>query len=236
MSVLEETQLYNLNLRLLLEKLTLRDKDKGTPRRFDMSGNAEFSWAQRKLVQEVERQYNAGKPVRVIVLKARQLGISTVSAGILYNWSFLHPGTNGLCLAHETSVAEDIFQKTKLFYDRWPFRQLYPLKYATKHLMRWEDTQSSLRIASAKNLIAGRGFTLHGLHASECAFYPDPMELMTGFFNTIPDAHGSLIIMESTANGEGNWWHDQWQQAEEGDSDFTPLFFPWFDQIGRAHV
>jgi hypothetical protein len=51
---------------------------------------------------------------------------------------------------------------------------------------------------------------------------------MTGLNQTIPNEHGTLVILESTANGTGNWWHEQWQAAEEGDSDFIPLFFPWY--------
>jgi len=188
----------------------------------------DLGWAQRPFLSEVESQYNAGKPVRIIVLKARQLGISTVTEGILFWWSFLHPGTNGLVMAHEASPSTELFNITKLFWETWPYKPYYTLKYQTKQNMVWLETRSELRVATAKNIQSGRGSTIHALHASECAFYPDAETLMLGLNQTIPHKHGSIVVLESTANGVGNWFHEQWLEAEEGGSDFIPLFFPWY--------
>jgi hypothetical protein len=51
---------------------------------------------------------------------------------------------------------------------------------------------------------------------------------MTGLNATIPDRFGSMLVLESTANGVGTWWHEQWLRAEAGESDYIPCFYPWF--------
>src|ERR1700733_11161729 len=97
-----------LSLTPILEGLTISSKD-ATIENINLSDPAgkdyAFAWAQRRLVREIERQYNSGKPVRIIVLKARQLGITTITEAVLYAWSFIFPGTNSLVIAHETDTS-----------------------------------------------------------------------------------------------------------------------------------
>lgn len=220
-----------LRLKPLLSQLTIKTKKLET-KRFDIDYvdpvEGDLGWAQRPFVAEVERQYNTGKPVRIITLKARQLGISTVTEAILFLWGFIHEGTNGLVIAHETVPSQELFEMTKLYWETWPYKSLYTLKYATKQHLHWLETRSKIRIATAKNISSGRGSTLHGVHASEVAFYPDPATLMLGLNQTIPHRHGTIVVLESTANGVGNWFYDQWMEAEDGGSDYVPMFFPWY--------
>ena len=80
-----------------------------------------------RLVPRCSRQGSATaiqprSPVRIIVLKARQLGISTVTAGIMYNWTFLHPGIRSLVIAHETEASKNLFDKAKLMWEEWPYQ------------------------------------------------------------------------------------------------------------------
>lgn len=213
-----------LRLAPLISELTIATKDATIER---ISLDAPFAWAQRQVVREVERQHNLGKPVRIIILKARQLGMTTISEGIVYVWSFVHPGTNSLVIAHETDTSQSAFEKSVMFWEYWPYRDFYHLKSSTQRRMIW-DHGSQIRIATAKNVKSGRGRTLQALHATECAFWDDPETLMTGLRQTIPNKFGTLIILESTANGIGNWFHATWEGAVSGTNDYTPLFFPWF--------
>lgn len=215
-----------LKLRPLLHRLTIKTKDLEFVR-LNMN-QGDYAWVQGPFVNEIERQYNEGKPVRILTLKARQLGISTATEGVVFNWGFIHPGTNGLVLANLTSTSLELFQMTKLYWDTWPLRHLYSLKYSTKQQMHWQETRSRLTVGTAKNLQSGRGATYHAVHATEAAFYPDPETLFLGLDQTVPDRHGSLVVIESTANGMGNWFSDMWQEAEEGGNQYTPMFFPWF--------
>ena len=187
----------------MLRELTIQTKGL-TTEKFPIDDS--FAWAQRQFCTAVEDQYNNGKPVRVIVLKARQLGISTATEAILFNWGFIHHGTNGLVIAHESEASGGLFEKTKMYWDTWPFRPYYTLKYATRRELSWVETRSHIKVATAKNVASGRGSTLHAVHASECAFYNDPETLMVGLNQTIPDKHGTIVVLESTANGVGNWF------------------------------
>ena len=215
-----------LNLKPWMEHLTIQDKDAGSviPLRLDDS----FAWAQRELIKEVQRQYNLGLPVRIIVLKGRQLGISTASEGLLFNWSFLHPGSQSLVIAHETKAAQHLFEMTKLMWEEWPFHDFFTEKHNSQKQLGWEETRSSISVATARNAGSGRSFTYRAVHCSECAFWEDPELLLTGLNQSIPNAHGTIVIYESTANGVGNWFYDEWNRAVSGESSVVPMFFPWF--------
>lgn len=217
-----------LALRPLLENLTIKTKDIGEGYvKFPFDGD--YAWVQIPFLSEIERQYNAGKPVRIIVLKARQLGISTATEGVIFNWMFLYPGCNGLIMANESSTSAELFQMTKTYWEKWPLKPYAPaLKYDTKQHMRWAEINSALRVATAKNVSSARGSTIHALHATEVAFYDDPVTLFGGLNQTIPNKPGTIIVLESTANGMGNWWHQQWDLAVRGESDYVPMFFPWW--------
>jgi hypothetical protein len=83
-------------------------------------------------------------------------------------------------------------------------------------------------VVTAKNTRAGRGRTVRFLHASEVAFWDDAETLMLGLRQTVPNARETAIILESTANGVGNWFYDQWNAAVSNESEYIPLFFPWW--------
>lgn len=217
-----------LNLTPWTEKLTIQKKDLRVER-IDLS--EPFAWAQDALRAEIERQYNLGLPVRIIVLKGRQLGISTMTEGTLFNWAFLHPGTRSLVIAHETKAAQHLFDMTKLMWEEWPFNPLYTEKHNTIKSLSWLETRSQMSVATAKNAGSGRSFTYHAVHCSECAFWDEPERLMVGLNQSVPNKHGTLMILESTANGVGNWFHEEWLRAVHGESQYTPLFFPWFRHI-----
>jgi len=187
------------------------------------------NWAQSQVLDAVNTQYSQRKPVRVIVLKARQLGISTISEALMFAWVVLHEHTYGLVIAHEIDASEYLLNMTKLYWETFPFKDLYTTKYVSRKELAWEETGSSIRIATAKNMRAGRSRTINAMHGSEIAFWDRPDEMMLGLRQTIPNMSQSMIILESTANGVGNWFYDTWQNAVSGDNDYQPLFFPWWE-------
>jgi hypothetical protein len=222
-----------LTLKPWLDSLTIKTTNL-RDQRFDLSyvnpdpTIGDFGWAQREFVEEIERQYNSGQPVRIITLKARQLGISTVTEAVLFLWAFLHPGTNGAVIAHSDGQAQALFEKTKKYWETWPHKALFTEKYKTRRQLQWLETESNLRVVTANRVDALRGSTIHALHASELGFWDDAETLWNGLEPSIPSRHGTFVCLESTANGVGNWFHDEWQAAENGDSAFTPMFFPWY--------
>lgn len=187
-----------------------------------------FAWAQREVVEEVVKQYNEGRPVRIIVLKARQLGLSTISAAVVFNWLLIFPGARALIIAHDTDTTEELFEKVQDAWAWWPFKGLLNLRHASQRRLTIAETGSTVRIATARNVKSGRGRTIQALHASEMSFWDDPETLMTGLSKTIPRKRGSIIIIECTANGVGNLYWRMWTDAMAGENDYKALFFPWW--------
>lgn len=208
-----------------MEQLVIQKKDLSVE---PLDLDAPFAVAQRGLIEEIERQYNLGLPVRIIVLKARQMGMSTAVEGTLFNWCFIHPGTRSLVIAHETKATQHLFDMTKLMWEEWAFRPYFSEKHNSQKTLAWEETRSSMSVATARNAGSGRSFTYHAVHCSECAFWEDPERLLVGLNQSVPYKHGTIMILESTANGVGNWFHTEWQRAVHKESNFVPLFFPWY--------
>lgn len=168
------------------------------------------------------------QPVRIIILKARQLGMSTMTQALNYSWAFIRENFHSLTVAHENDLSAKLLEMTEMFWERDPFSKLYTPKYESKKHKSWKETKSSLRIATARNAKVGRGTTIRFLHASEVAFWDHAQDVMLGLRQAIPHAPETFIILESTANGVGNYFYNEWMAAEAGDSDYIPLFFPWF--------
>src|SRR5271167_1068919 len=138
----------NLNLWPILETLDIKTKSAKIQK---LKRTDKFAWAQREFVSEIERQYNRGEPVRIIVLKGRQLGISTVTEAILFLWGFIHPGSFSLVLSKEKDDSTYLFSMTKRYWTHGPFRDLFELKYDTKEEMEWAaPLESRVRVATAK--------------------------------------------------------------------------------------
>src|SRR5690606_28854641 len=87
--------------------------------------------------------------------------------------------------------------------------------------------QSKFLIDTANNLYSGSGKTLNYVHISELSKWSKPKETMKSLMQSVPK-YNAIVIVESTANGAGDAFHELWQQAEAGENDFIPIFLPWF--------
>jgi hypothetical protein len=188
----------------------------------------EPNWAQRRMIDVVEQQEAEGRPVRIVVLKARQIGISTLTEALMFVRAFVFPGSHGLVVAHEIDSSTYLLGMTHLFWSTWAYKDLYTPKYVSRKELEWLETGSSIRIATARNVRTGRSRTVHSLHGSEVAWWEHPEEVMVGLRQAVPNDPRTMIVLESTANGVGNWFHDLWEAATTGDVEYAPLFFPWW--------
>lgn len=186
------------------------------------------NWAQEEYIAEFHRQWNANRPVRIIVLKARQLGISTATGGLMFSLGFVIPDFPSLIIAHEMDGSEHLLGISKRYWETFPYHRIYTPQYLSRKHLAWRETGSSIQVVTAKNEKAGRSRTLRGVHGSEVGFWDDASTLMLGLRQTVPQAPGTFIALESTANGVGNYFYDTWYKAVSGDSEFVPLFFPWW--------
>lgn len=184
---------------------------------------------QEKIVAEVHEQIRDGKPIRIIVLKARQMGCSTVTEAMGYQMSIVFPNFKGLVLCHKNKSSRGLLNMTKRYYNTGPaiIREMRPTVSNRITGMAW-DNGSELEIATAKTDDEGRGGTLWFLHNSEAAFYPNPEVLMGGLSQSVPRVPRSMHVIESTANGVGGWFHNFWEAAKVRDVQHVPMFFAWW--------
>jgi hypothetical protein len=179
--------------------------------------------------EEMARQEALGIPVRIIILKERQSGNSTISQGHIFRKIRFSPA-NAKVVAHDVETTELLFKMCRRFYDNLPKEEQIPLEsYRRKGLEFSPPHGGTISIGTAGTDTTGRGGTTMYLHCSEVAYYPDSQNLMASLLNSVPDVPGSMVILESTANGMGGWFHDMWLKAKAKQSAFVPLFFSWKD-------
>lgn len=195
--------------------------------------NAAQMWMHHKIE---EQRFKLNK-VRALILKGRQQGASTYIQGRFYWKTSLNIGQRALVLTHLGDTTDALFEMTKRYHDLCPeFLRLRTGLANAKELM-FDEVDSGYVVGTAgsrKGL--GRGRTFQYLHASEIAFWDNAAEHMAGLGQTVPDEIGSEIIKESTANGVGNLFHQDWQQAERGESEYVPIFVPWYWDTGYQRV
>jgi len=186
-----------------------------------------FNDSQSKFYDTIKESYGK-KPTRLIVLKARQLGISTITEAFITAMTMLTPNTSSVIMAHLAESASAIFNMTKLFISELPDAMKPQQKYSNAKEIVFDGEnglKSSIRVMVASD--ATRGSTYKFAHLSEVAFWEHPEEALLALNQAVPMTDDSLIVMESTANGF-NYFYTLWQDAVNGRNDYVPVFFPWY--------
>ncbi len=197
--------------------------------------------AQKTFNKIIEEDTKKGKPKRYIILKARQLGMSTFTEGYIYRDTSTRENVKSLIIAHEEKATTNIFQMSKLFYEESPLAIRPMKKYANGRELVFENPttndeeklanpglRSAITLATAGTSNTARSGTYHNVHASEVAFFPNPETTMLALLQCVPDEPNTFVCIESTANGVGGYFYDMWYAAVRGENSFTPIFFPWF--------
>ena len=127
-------------------------------------------------------------------------------------------------------ATNNLFKMAQRFYEYTPIIIKPEITTSNSKELNFGKLDSGYKIGTAENKRVGRSATIQLFHGSEVGFWANASEHATGILQAIPDATGTEIIFESTANGVGNYFHELWQKAESGISDFIPLFVPWFWQ------
>ncbi|TXG86339.1 MAG: hypothetical protein E6R13_00635 [Spirochaetes bacterium] len=191
-----------------------------------------FNKAQWYIHKKIEEQRALKGYVRAIILKGRQQGCSTYVAG-RYFWLVTHRfGCKVFILTHQSDATSNLFKMVYRFYENVPEIFCPPVTTRNATELIFGDLDSGYKVGTAGNKAVGRSDTIQLFHGSEVAFWENAEEHATGILETVPlRGKGTEVILESTANGIGNYFHDQWKIAETGiDTDFMPIFVPWFWQ------
>lgn len=186
--------------------------------------------AQKYLHRKIEHQRETTGKVRVLGLKGRQQGFSTYTEARLYWLTSLNHGKRAYILTHLAEATHNLFGMTRRYHDLCPDFLRPSTRANSGSALIFDQLQGEFSVATAGSSGTGRSATAQYFHGSEIAFWPNAADHMAGIGQIVPDAPGTEIILESTANGTGNLFHGMWQDAEAGLSDYLPVFVPWFWQ------
>lgn len=203
---------------------------------------------QRRLIACFERQRLEGKPIRLILLKARQWGGST-AVQIYMAWIQLVHKTawNSLVVAHVRDASLEVkgmFSKLIDAYPTWLLHdEMEDFDPNEKKLTSFEGAlnidivparRCKIKVGTAERPDSARGGDSAMVHCTEVAFWnktdnKTPEQIVRSACSGVPYVPLSMKVYESTANGTGNYFHKEWERAKRGKSDKEALFVPWFD-------
>lgn len=189
---------------------------------------------QQKLYDAIKKLHEQGKPIRIIILKARQMGFSTLTEGLIFKRTATKHNVYSGIVAHKEDATTNLFNMSQLFYERLqPLLKPQTRKSNAKELIfdNKEGTglKSKIKCMTAGGESIGRSDTFQNLHISEYAFWKgDKKNTLAGLLQTVPDTPDTMVIIESTANGYDDF-KQRWDDAIDGKSDYIPVFCAWHE-------
>jgi len=166
---------------------------------------------------------------KTVVLKARQEGVTSLIMALFLQDCITRPNTTSVVIAHEEFITQRLLAKAKIFEASIPPEVKPEMHHKSAYELSWEDIHSTFYIGSARSFVFGRGERIDNALCSEVAFWQNPEKIINPLLAMPEEGH---IILESTPNGEDNYFCDTWKQAvrgwKDGASLFKPLFFPWW--------
>lgn len=201
----------------------------------DKKGNVvplKLNEPQLKYYNVIRKLYIERKPIRIIILKARQMGFSTETEGIIFKNVVTHHNYNAGIVAHKEDSTTNLFNMSKRMLEYLPEDIKPEQKKSNAKELVFNNSEgtgldSKIKCMTAGGKGIGRSDTFTALHLSELAFWEgDKKATMTGLLQAVPNTPDSMIIIESTANGY-EYFKEMWDRAVAGKSDFYPLFIGW---------
>ena len=203
---------------------------------------------QRKLIKRLEKMRKTSKPIRLILLKARQWGGST-SIQIYMAWlQLIHEvGLNSLIIAHQGTGSDEIKDMFDRLVKSYPVEMLHELgdAYAPNepkmvgvgksgNIFRVPQRNCKIKIGTAERPNSCRGGDYNLVHLSEIGLWKEtdgkkPEEIVRSACSGILLRPYTMIVYESTPNGVGNFFHKEYLAAKKGLSQFEAMFVAWFE-------
>lgn len=214
---------------------------------------------QRALIDYVLLCIQEKRPVKVIILKARQMGFSTAVEALCYWWTSTNFNINSVIIGNDEKSSLNLYRMFRRYFDNTNILFKPSVRYNTKSDLTFEKFDengkqiglgSAIKIETAKNKSAGRSDTVNFLHASELGAWENGEDLVASLMQTVPDAEvmekPSMVFLESTAEGRGNYFHKEYVAAVNKKNNYQPLFAPWwildtyerdatFDDLGQLN-
>ena len=203
---------------------------------------------QRRFVERIERLRKAGKPIRIVLLKARQWGGSTTSQLYMAWLQLIHKvGLNSLIIAHQGTGSDEIKDMFDRMIKAYPVEMLHKLGEVYKEnepklvgvgksgsIYRVPQRNCKIKIGTAERPDGCRGGDYSLVHLSEVGLWKategkKPEDIVRSACSGVLYRPYTMIVYESTANGTGNFFQREYDAAKKGDSQFEAMFVSWFD-------
>ena len=203
---------------------------------------------QRRFVARLERLRKAEKPIRIVLLKARQWGGSTTSQLYMAWLQLIHKvGLNSLIIAHQGTGSDEIKDMFDRMIKAYPVEMLHELGEAYKEnepklvgvgksgsIYRVPQRNCKIKIGTAQRPDGCRGGDYSLVHLSEVGLWEategkKPEDIVRSACSGVLYRPYTMIVYESTANGTGNFFQREYDAAKKGDSQFEAMFVSWFD-------
>ncbi len=186
--------------------------------------------AQEYLHDKLEAQKEATGRVRAIILKGRQQGCSSYIQGRFFHQIVTKRGKKAFILTHDKEATKNLFSMAMRFYENLPEGFVPKADTANAKELYFKEFDSGYSVGTAGNKAVGRSQTIQLMHSSEVAFWAFAEEHSKGILQAISNEVGTEIILESTANGIGNYFHSRWLTAMTSQSEYQAIFLPWYWQ------
>lgn len=192
----------------------------------------ELNEPQLKYYNVIKRLHEQNKPIRIIILKARQMGFSTETEAVIFKNVVTNHNYNAGIVAHKEDSTTNLFNMSKRMYEYLPEGIRPEKKKSNAKELIFNNSvgtglDSKIKCMTAGGKGIGRSDTFTALHLSELAFWEgDKKTTLTGLLQAVPNTQDSMIIIESTANGF-DYFKELWDKAVAGENDFYPLFVGW---------
>lgn len=201
----------------------------------------ELNFAQEIVDRECQDQWATEHRVRLVVLKARQEGVTTYVAARFFRKVQLWPETDAIVVTDKTERSARIFRIYRRFDAHLPTEMRPMRQYSSRaRELRYGNPShdpieislnpgldSAIEVDTAGDEDVARGATYQLAHLSELSSYKKPEEAWISLMQAIP-RDGTEVIVESTAKGRGNFFHRLWTGAVNGRNGFRPVFLPWW--------
>lgn len=211
--------------------LKIKPKDKNTPGIKNGVIPLVFNTAQRYLKWRMDKQLRLIGKVRMYVLKGRQQGCSTYVEGLYFWLTSLNYSIKTFIQTHSKDATANLYGMAQRYLKHLPNDVRPHVDVSNTTNMTFDELDSGYAVSTAGAKETGRSDTIDCLHGSEVAFWKSSLDHTAGLLQAVPDVRGSYVVLESTANGMGGYFHKGYTTAEAGtNGDYEAVFIPWYWQ------
>ena len=205
---MDDSKLATLrDLKLFAPKFLVIRTKAGHPKPFTLNR------AQQYIDLRLETQREATGKVRAVILKGRQQGCSTYIQARYFHKVITSRGKKAFILTHDKEATKNLFTMANRFYDNLERGLVPAADTANAKELYFKEFDSGYSVGTAGNKSVGRSQTIQLFHGSEVAFWQFAEDHAKGIFQAISNEPGTEVILETTANGIGNYFHQRWIAA-----------------------